>query len=520
MKSTLLTLCLFMAFYLGAQPRYSKGTLDVNNWKVQFNTSGIHGWDAENKAATYFQGDSLFSPINGFGLWLGGLYKGNIHDIVSVNNSNGTDYSHGPLRIDKPIKVHDTSRLSYWNQVFDINRKDVMLHQLDSATSESINEWPGNGSSAYREPRVVAPFEDLNGNGKYEPTRGEYPKMMGDEMLLILANDDVIKRQSGSGVMGMEVETRGFAFHCTDDSLLNHTFFVEYQITNRSGRQYDSVYLSQYVDFDFGNPYGDILGSVADVGVFGFNGSAMQKGEEFNQPIASVQPLDTHASVVNLFSKMSQVDGNPRVNPVHFYNSMNPASEWGFTPWIPDSLELLKSLFRFSGNPFSDTAYNMKNYISSVDSSDYYSVVSTGPFTIKPGEIHKTTWAFTVHMPEKGDADATYQKMLEEMKSIRETYRTTSMDNPCTSVLDREFAEEEKKPAPYIYMYPNPARDMVVINANYPVVSTQIMSLKGQVVLSSQSNETELNVSHLTPGLYLAKVKTEEGSSAFKLQVE
>lgn len=520
MKLPILSLFILMAVFANAQPRYANGTLNVNSWKVQFNTSGIHGCDAENRTATYFQGDSLFSPISGFGLWLGGTYKGNIHNIVSANNLYGTDYSHGPLRTDKPIKVHDTSRLSYWNQVFDINRKDVMLQLLDSATSESIKKWPGTGNSAYREPRIVAPFEDLNGNEKYEPNRGEYPKMVGDEMLLIVANDDVIKRQSASAVMGMGVETRAFAFHCADDSLLNHTFFVEYEITNQSTRQYDSVYLSQYVDFNVGTAGNDVLGSIKDVGVFGFDGRSLIKGGKFNQPIASVQPLDTFPCGVSLFSKAPQVNGNPRANPVHLYTFTKPVSEWGFTPQVPDSVKLLKSPFRFSGNPFSDTAYNMKNYISDTDTSDYYSIVSTGPFTINPGGVHKTTWAFTMHMPEKENADATYEKLLQEMKSIREAYRITSIENPCTSILDLEFSEEEKKPAPYIYMYPNPARDMVIINANYPVVSTQIMSLKGQVVLSSHSSKTEFNVGHFTPGLYLAKVKTEEGASAFKLRVE
>lgn len=58
-------------------------------------------------------------------------------------------------------------------------------------------------------------------------------------------------------------------------------------------------------------------------------------------------------------------------------------------------------------------------------------------------------------------------------------------------------------------MYPNPTNDLVTIAMDSDLKSIEVYSLHGQKVLSS--TQYQINVSDLTPGVYLVKIESING---------
>lgn len=67
--------------------------------------------------------------------------------------------------------------------------------------------------------------------------------------------------------------------------------------------------------------------------------------------------------------------------------------------------------------------------------------------------------------------------------------------------------------------YPNPAQDVLKLSANNTIESVSMFSLLGQKVFetSIDQNETSINISSLTPGVYLMKVMIDGNSDTYKI---
>ncbi len=59
-------------------------------------------------------------------------------------------------------------------------------------------------------------------------------------------------------------------------------------------------------------------------------------------------------------------------------------------------------------------------------------------------------------------------------------------------------------------IYPNPAKDIILIDKNLSVKSVKVYNLKGHEVLSAPAGTHEMNISTINPGIYLVKVNTGE----------
>ncbi|WP_312767646.1 T9SS type A sorting domain-containing protein [Epilithonimonas sp.] len=60
-----------------------------------------------------------------------------------------------------------------------------------------------------------------------------------------------------------------------------------------------------------------------------------------------------------------------------------------------------------------------------------------------------------------------------------------------------------------ITVYPNPTTDRIFVSGNKKVTSLELYNIAGQKVL--QFNENNLDLTSLTAGVYVLKIKTENG---------
>ena len=80
-------------------------------------------------------------------------------------------------------------------------------------------------------------------------------------------------------------------------------------------------------------------------------------------------------------------------------------------------------------------------------------------------------------------------------------------------VFERYYSVEETDFANGISVYPNPAKDVVNItfSNNAKCRSIDIYSIDGRLMKSQNDNFNKISIADLTPGLYLIKVRMNDG---------
>ena len=197
------------------------GYLNVNNVNAGFGSSGNFFTGFAKPTDSVTSGFLLYEVPKGTNkraiytsaLWMGGLDNGgNLHLAAQRYFDTGKDYYPGP--------VGDTAsgQVQYCKQVFVITRAAVNHFQtLSFPTSwnlidSSILDWPGKGNTfldTFEQVNItsyLAPFVDVDGDGIYNPLKGDYPDFCGDDAIFFVYNDSAgLHQESGGANLGVEV---------------------------------------------------------------------------------------------------------------------------------------------------------------------------------------------------------------------------------------------------------------------------------------------------------------------------
>ena len=305
----------------GCTPSSSFEWLDINNVKTRVNAGGDMWWDLPGGV-----GSKYFIPANGAAtslyagsLWIAGVDVNQQLKCAALRfRQVGNDYYTGPLTVDGKASVTPET-CAKWDKIFKITRAEVdeFLAAYDQSTGKFaedytmptiIKNWPAHPSDDDAEgiSHYLAPFYDVDGNGEYDPDRGDYPYydidnelchtkiptmdeeiegsihgslladqvLKGDQTLWWIFNDKGASHtESGGQAIGMEIRAQAFAF-ATNDEINNMTFY-SYEIINRSTYTLTGTYFSPWTDVDLGFAKDDYVGCDVERGLgYGYNGSA------------------------------------------------------------------------------------------------------------------------------------------------------------------------------------------------------------------------------------------------------
>ena len=419
----------------------SKFDMDVNNVRARLLTGGDAWWDLSSSPKYEVpKGDGTHPLCSIFAgaIWISGHdIGGNLKVAAQRYRDYGNDYWPGPL--DQYGNV-DQATCSQYDRFFNVYGKDIAAAQAafqlkgTSTTTADIPTdvlaWPAVGNqflatdptligSTFNVTDNLAPFFDNDGDGTYNPLKGDYPVIpcrggvataYADQMVFYVFNDmGNIHSQTNGEAIGVQVNALAFAFSTSDD--LNNMTFYNYQIINKSSSNLYDTYVSQWVDPDLGCFNNDYVG--CDVGrALGicYNGTANdpdcapENGYGAQLPIVGVEffqgPLSD--SVVNGVHPdlgmtsfcyfTGQGASSPAVSdPITAAQYRNfQTGFWGDgTPF-----EYGKSGYNSGGAPVkycfpSDPTDNSPNAWSECAAKtvagDRRFVESSGPFTLKPG---------------------------------------------------------------------------------------------------------------------------------------
>ena len=301
----------------GCAPGNATAFIDLNNVKAIIGTNGGK-WQDGNASYEIPKGSGKHSVFAG-GIWVAGVdVNGQLRVSARTFTSQGEDdYWPGPLvskgdnmgnvtpevcnQYDRLWKV-DREMVSRFISWYDADEETRARDFTGYTVPTVLAEWPGNGPDFTAEDneydRFLAPFADVNNDGRYSAEDGDYPNyefdagdrdckfiperradslnnssvtLYGDQTIWWVYNDKGnIHTETQGAAIGMEVRAQGFAFSTNDE--LNNMTFYNYQLINRSSYTLNNAFFGVWSDIDLGDADDDLLGCDVNRGLmFGYN---------------------------------------------------------------------------------------------------------------------------------------------------------------------------------------------------------------------------------------------------------
>ncbi len=278
----------------------AQADLEINNIRTTILVGGDMWWDLSNPKYEIPIGTGKHSLFSG-ALWIGGIDAGGqVKVAAQTYRQTGIDFWGGPIDTSSVNISPDQCQLydDHWIvtkvgvQAFvdgDLTNPDYLEIKKD------IESWPGNGNPSYNQGTYLAPFVDVNNDGTYNSTDGDYPGynlageypvvpgtpktvcneyLFGDKTIWWVFNDvGNAHTETSSEPIGLEIRAQAFGFKTNDE--INNMSFYKYQIINRSSLTLTQTYFGQWVDPDLGNAVDDYVGCDVPRGLgFCYNGDA------------------------------------------------------------------------------------------------------------------------------------------------------------------------------------------------------------------------------------------------------
>ncbi len=522
--------------------------LNINNVSARLLNGGDLWWDLNDGRYVVPKDDPMpKSSIFAGGLWMGGIDPGgNLKLAAQTYRQSGNDYWPGPLTNEGTIEPDTCIK---WDRFFPASKADNDAHiqdfedngQIDGPVPYSVMAWPAVGNPEFLmtngfnlpENTPLARFIDRNDNGIYEPMLGDYPDIPGDQAKFWIFNDaGNTHGQSGGEIIGMEVQVTAWADSSTLD-YVNNTTFYEYKLIYKGLEPLDSFFFGLWVDPDLGCSDDDYIGCAPDKQlVYAYNADDFDEdclganGYQDIIPAVGVKILNTPLDDTGTPTGLSKFiyynrggTGSPGTedpgSPIQFYRNLT--GHWpdgtpltfGGTGYNPGSTNFVDYAFP---DPPSEPLPSWSMCSEDLAIGDRRMVISSGPFTVNPGDIKKISfavvWTQDVVYPCPG-----LDNLFATADSVCNYYENAGP--VATETI-------QSKPTPQITLTPNPANHFTVIkstNQDQFFNRINIYQLDGRLVNSLRtglSNEFVLETSDWNQGIYLVEVEFRKGLKEVK----
>jgi hypothetical protein len=345
---------------------YAFDTLDINNVRAVFNSTGINFSDDYNSFFEVPKGSNN-KTIGCNTLWVSGEdIHGQMFLAGGTISSTGKDYYPGPLTTDGTASTN-AATMAQWNKVWKVSKQEILYHKGHYGTAgyimpDGIANWPAHGDTTLHQAFNLAPYCDMNGDGAYTPEHGDYPLIRGDEALFFIFNDKGGTHCATGGTsLGLEVHAMVYAFKCPGDSALNNTIFIHYKIINRATYWYSMVALGIYSDIGIGHSQNDFIQSDIQRNsyyTYSANTSDPVLGNYFpaqattilGGPLMDPDELDNPA-----YDSLNLLTCNDAVNGMNFGDNVIDNERYGMSAFIS---------FNKCGNPIFNEPTTTGDYFS------------------------------------------------------------------------------------------------------------------------------------------------------------
>ncbi len=425
--------------------------LDINNVRARMLTGGDLWWNLSEARYEVPKGDGTGTSLTAIfagAIWITGLDDGgNLKCAAQRYRATGDDYWPGPIS----NGVVDKATCSKYDRFFNVYGADITTAQTNfllKGTTTTVSDipkgvlaWPAKGNQYLAtDPSLIgetfsvednlAPFKDYDGDGLYDPLKGDYPvipcrngeaKAYADQMVFWVMNDVGNQHTESNGQsIGIQVNSLAFAFQTTDD--INNMTFYKYEIVNKSTNPLRQTYISQWSDPDLGCFSNDRVGcdTTRSLGIV-YNGSSPDPdcqgvgGYGAQLPLIGIDffegPLSDDSipqqlglsSFVYFTNGASFAQSDPssaaqyRNYMTGFWNDGTPFTEGGdgYSGTTPTK-------FIFPGEPCDPNQWSEVQTGVTIAAGDRRMVQTSGPFNLNPGVSQYVTVGVVFVRPAGG----------------------------------------------------------------------------------------------------------------------
>ena len=522
----------------------STAFLEVNNFNFKINPEGTVGSTEFDESALSPKGFNAqtFAKVDGVnvlfasGLWFAGITAGG-DTLDAGERYSGLYPSAGliPYDFDLSAGPMATSYEHPRNYSAQINTKrDLLIHQLSSGQPgytmpDDFLDWPSHGVPQTGEAGCLAPFIDVDNDGKYIPQAGDFPQIRGDAAAYTISNDDYLREYFPNTPMGLEIHRMFYGYESSDPTLKN-TLFLNIRIVNRGNQDFSSFRWGVYNDFDLGNSWDDYIGCDTALNMtFVYNGDNQDedlgntKGFGLNPPAFGMLLLnDQMGSHLSLFRRTRPSTRSLPTNPrdaAERYNLLSGKYAEGF-PLLDTLANGERSTYLYYGNPLDPSAPSEPG--NGNVPFDKKTLLGGSEHTLGPGDTLEFDLAFVFAENQGTEGAAAYPALAAQAEAVQNWYNNQSFEpwqTACTPLT--VGTQEESSTASSLKIYPNPAKEQFTIQGIQSARQYQIITLDGKIVQRGpiNSDNQSISISDLSPGIYFVQVSTNREATTRKLIV-
>lgn len=503
-------LLFFVCFTISAQTAFR--LFDNYDVKARVNSDGILFMNPGSaKPAWEFPSGTGKHLVFSAGLWVGGFDQGGaLHMAAQTYRYGESDFWCGPLNSVSGAPFNS----SQWDALWGVQKSEIDYHKLNFNQSsyvipDDILFWPGSSYQGIQQ--VIAPFADLDQDGVYNPSNGDYPVVQGDDAIYFVFNDMYAAHtQTGGLPLGVEVYAMSWQVNSVDPALRN-TVFVRYRIRNRSVFDYSNLRLGIFADFDIGNPFDDHYGTRVDKQMlYAMNGDSLDGSGDAGEyglypPAAGVMLLSHDAAHTMSWYNSNQPNGNPS-NTIasEYYRLMDGRWRDGSTlsfggSGYQSSSNAADFIFSGDSDPF------FPGQIWNCDSAaDHRGLISTGPLLLSAGGYLTFDVAFTCALGLPGQSASLLFTYADRIRAYHQTQ--------VNGIVEARF--------PKIQMFPNPGSGDLFLRCTEPLSvygKWNIYDLTGKLVMQGlmESEDVSIDIRDFLSGVYLVTVGAPDGEVFF-----
>ena len=491
--------------------------LAINNYYITLAPTGNYFWDNQNtfQSLNFIPNGQSTSTLKDSQLMICGKSSQSNHLLTMQNAYNmamihESDYMPGPCSI---IPENPIDYFSSWNRVWKINKNEIIDHKYNwynpnYEIPEAILHWPGNRINTNGSLEQLANYVDENQNGYYDPLFGDYPIIPGDEAVFMLFNDNMSAQVYSHGnSLGIEVHQLSYEFNCPEDSIFYNSFFVKYQIINKSDYDIYDFYAAINTHFQIGNPMDNYVGCDTMLNCFYSYNDSIDNVYVYN-PVFGISPPAQAVCFLN--KKLSSF-----ISPHYIYGQeaiqVMQGSWNGYEPLTyggdgHGGNEITK--FLYPGNPSDPEEWSN---IQTTPEIFFFgpSVGSTGPYYLSVGDTIELDIAYVFARDYFGTNLTSVDLLKERLAQLKWYYDNDS--TPCGSswskIHKNSIREKELK------VYPNPASTFLNIRSDiFAKAEYRIYAISGHEIKHGfMANRAIIDISDISQGIYILRLNTDSG---------
>jgi hypothetical protein len=548
-----LLLAFFLLSLINTNAQYE---LDINNVRAHFEQNGM----LFNNSTTFNGGfeapkDSGLHSFYAFNFWVGGIFD----TVIYAHGARFLQLSDATLRFGPMMdSIYYETENDIWDRVWNVTKADIDYHIINFESPgyilpDDIEDWPAHGDVSKGQAADLAPFVDVDNNGIYEPTSGDYPLILGDQAIYVIYNGE----RSNDDKDPMGIESHVMLYSYADDELLDEVVYAYVKHYNRSPKTYINAYLGMFSDIDLGNTADDF--GFTDVNrstVFAENGDAVDENgyeeilpfqsatllrgtKQDNDQLDNAIGIEAYQTINGIgygdgvidneyrgldyslkISNNSTSQGDPQT-AVEYYNTMS--GHWrdgtpivyGGDGYTSDSLSVIS---RFTNSMNDSTMFGTygvepQGEWNSQIPTDIRLIGSSGPFIFEAGSCRDMYMAFVFERPGTGNYEDDFNTFTTSIDYVKENFEIISGEQ--CSEITTGIKRIKRRTLQGLQFYPNPTNGLIffVYEGNDANALVSVYDSRGKLILETRVNPSinSIDLSSYEGKIFLIKLIDNAG---------